>query len=265
MVFFAGLPGTGKSRSLQRLAHLAHADGRTVHLLQWDVARPVFEASPAARRYPARDGVTHPLIRKAAGVWARSAVTRWARRRPGSKHLLLGEAPLVGHRFLELARREDDAAERLLTLPSCRFVIPVPSVEVRRVIEAERQRRTGAQLHDREREDALPHVLRSLWEDLVTAARRLEMEASGEQASQVPYDPALYERVYRHVLTHRRVTVLAVETVAPDAAVSVHAFGIPVHEVVPAPEEAWRFIHAVERTYHDADTLQEEVDRWYVV
>lgn len=45
MIFFAGLPGTGKSLLIHQLAHLAHARGRRVHLLQWDVARPAFEAS----------------------------------------------------------------------------------------------------------------------------------------------------------------------------------------------------------------------------
>ncbi|PWU23936.1 MAG: hypothetical protein C5B48_07755, partial [Candidatus Rokuibacteriota bacterium] len=47
LVFFAGLPGTGKSLLVQQLAHVAGAAGRRIHLLQWDVARPVFEASPA--------------------------------------------------------------------------------------------------------------------------------------------------------------------------------------------------------------------------
>ena len=52
LVFFAGLPGTGKSLLLHQLAHLAHARGRRIHLLQWDVARPVFEASEAGPVYP---------------------------------------------------------------------------------------------------------------------------------------------------------------------------------------------------------------------
>src|SRR6266700_1565398 len=46
-VFFAGLPGTGKSLLSHQLTHLAHALGRTVHMLQWDMARPVFETSAA--------------------------------------------------------------------------------------------------------------------------------------------------------------------------------------------------------------------------
>src|SRR4030095_12428318 len=73
MVFFAGLPGTGKSLLVHQLVHLPSGARRRVHLLQWDVARPVFEASPAGRRYPLVDGVTHPFIRRAAGQWVRHA------------------------------------------------------------------------------------------------------------------------------------------------------------------------------------------------
>ena len=58
LVFFAGLPGTGKSLLIHQLAHLAHGRGRHVHLLQRDVARPVFEASRAGRRHPQVHGVT---------------------------------------------------------------------------------------------------------------------------------------------------------------------------------------------------------------
>ena len=77
MVFFAGLPGTGKSLLVHQVAHLAFGVGRSVHLLQWDVARPVFEASPAGRRYPLVDGVTQAVIRKAAGLWVRQALVTW--------------------------------------------------------------------------------------------------------------------------------------------------------------------------------------------
>src|SRR5437867_2336863 len=113
-VFFAGLPGTGKSLLSHQLTHLAHALGRTVHMLQWDVARPVFEASAAGQRYPVVQGVTHGVIRKAAGLWARQAVVQWHQRYPEAGHLLIGETPFVGHRFIELARQRADAAEPLL-------------------------------------------------------------------------------------------------------------------------------------------------------
>src|SRR5262249_20421413 len=151
MVFFAGLPGTGKSLLVHQLAHLALDAGRRVHLLQWDVARPVFEASPAGRRYPLVDGVTHAVVRRAAGVWARRAIFEWNARHADPAHLLIGETPFVGNRFVELARRVDDAAESLLGDPSCRFAIAVPSREVRQFLEAERERRAAHPLHPRER------------------------------------------------------------------------------------------------------------------
>jgi putative protein kinase ArgK-like GTPase of G3E family len=69
LVFFAGLPGTGKSLWMHQLTHLASAAGRRVHVLQWDVARPVFDASGGNNTRS--DGVTHGLIRLAVGRWAR--------------------------------------------------------------------------------------------------------------------------------------------------------------------------------------------------
>src|SRR5262245_2809177 len=104
MVFFAGLPGTGKSLLIREPAHLAHAGGRRVHRLQWDVARPAFEASEAGRRYPQIDGITHELIRLAVGRWARTAVARWHAEHAGGEHMLIGETPFIGHRFIDLAR-----------------------------------------------------------------------------------------------------------------------------------------------------------------
>ena len=113
-VFFAGLPGTGKSLLSHQLTHLAHAVGRTVHMLQWDMARPVFEASAAGQQYPVVQGVTHGVIRRAAGLWARRALGQWQQRYPEPQHLLIGETPFVGHRFIELARPGMDAVEPLL-------------------------------------------------------------------------------------------------------------------------------------------------------
>ncbi len=179
MVFFAGLPGTGKSLLVHQLAHLASAAGRKIHLLQWDVARPVFEASPVGQRYPLAEGVTHPMIRKAAGMWVRHALARWSERHPAAEHLLVGETPFVGNRLVELARRLDDRAEALLTDPSCRFVIAVPSGAVRKHLEGERERRAASPLHPREREDAPPHVLRDLWRDLADVARGRGISAPG--------------------------------------------------------------------------------------
>src|SRR2546425_931570 len=159
LVFFAGLPGTGKSLLIHQLAHLAHGRGRHVHLLQWDVARPVFEASRAGRRHPQVHGVTQGVIRLAVGRWARDEIARWDARHPGLDHLLIGETPFIGHRLVELARPAADTAERVLAAATTRFVIPVPSRELRAHLEGERERRAREPRHQREREDAPPAVL----------------------------------------------------------------------------------------------------------
>src|SRR5262245_25100887 len=190
LVFFAGLPGTGKSLLIRELAHLAHARGRRIHLLQWDVARPVFEASEAGRRYPLDRGVTHGVIRLAVGRWARAAVARWdAAHRRAPEHLLIGETPFIGHRLVELARPASDEAELVLTAPPTTFVVPVPSRALREHLEAERERRAREPVHPREREDAPPEVLRALWRDLAGA--------------DVPYDPTVYQSMYERLLRHR--------------------------------------------------------------
>lgn len=259
LVFFAGLPGTGKSLLIHQLAHLAHARGRTIHLLQWDTARPVFEGSAAGRRYPQVDGVTHGIIRIAAGQWARDAVARWHRDHPGDDHLLIGETPFVGHRFVELARRGDDAAEEVLCGPTTLFVIPVPSPLVRQHLEGERDQRSRRPLHEREREDAPPQVLRDLWRQIVLVGRAL-----GAADAAPGYDPELYQRVYLHVLARRRVQVMAVDEILPTASFSAYAFAVPSRDLLPGEDDARRWIRAAEEAYPEPTMLQEEIERWYV-
>src|SRR4029453_15196364 len=125
VVVVTGLPGTGKSLLIHQLAQLAQGTGRAVSLLQWDVARPVVEGSAAARAYPARDGVAHGMVRVAVGRGARAAIAAWDSARP-AEGLLIVEAPLVGHRLVELVRPMADASEALLSGPRTRFIVPVP-------------------------------------------------------------------------------------------------------------------------------------------
>jgi hypothetical protein len=258
------LPGTGKSLLVHQLAHLAHAAGRTVHLLQWDTARPCFEATPAGARYPVIDGVTQPVIRKAVGLWVRRAVLEWAYGHEAREHVLVGETPLVGNRFIELARPLDDATEPLLAGEATRFVIPVPSIEVRRLVEAERARRSARPLHDREREDAPPPVLQAVWRELAGVAAALSLAPLPSPGAEVPYDPVVYQRVYEHLLRHRRVEPLAIDTSFPTGGLSVYDLAIPKREVLPSPGEAAGAIEEIERRYPDLRVLEREVERWYV-
>ena len=112
MVFFAGLPGVGKSLFIRELARVAHDMGRAVHFLQWDVVRPSFESQAILERCPEHDGVTHPLVRMAIGQWARDAVLRWHRVHANSPSILIGDVPLIGNRLIELALERKNDRDR---------------------------------------------------------------------------------------------------------------------------------------------------------
>ncbi|MGH7332685.1 MAG: hypothetical protein ACREKS_08050 [Candidatus Rokuibacteriota bacterium] len=263
-VFFAGLPGTGKSLLVHQMAHLAHARGRRIHLLQWDVARPAFEASEPGRRYPQEAGVTHGVIRLAVGCWARIAVAQWHAQHPGFENVLIGETPFIGHRLVELARRDADAAEPVLVSAWTRFVIPVPTPDLRAHLEAERARRAHHPLHRREQEDAPPAVLRDLWRQLAAVARILGLV--GEQAQpedDTSYNPLIYQRVYEHLLAYRHAQALVLGTRLPTADFTPYAFEVPIVDVVPTPAEAARAIHDVQARHPDAEALQGTLERWY--
>lgn len=264
LVFFAGLPGTGKSLWIHQLTHLAAAAGRRVHLLQWDVARPVFEAHPAAQRYPLADGVTHGVIRLAVGRWARWAIAAWQQQHAEPEALLIGETPLIGHRLIELARVADDAAEALLRQPACVFVLPVPSPQVRAHIEAERRRRMVAPAHAREQEDAPPHVLHALWQELKQIAPGLGVPLP-ESTAPLPYEPTVYRGVYQALLRHRHVEVLWCETVLPTTTFSVYDFASQPPVLTPDPDEVQRCIQEVEHEYPDGSAVQHAMARWHVV
>jgi hypothetical protein len=260
IVIVAGLPGTGKSLVVHELAHLALTFGRPVDLLRWDVVRPVVEASSAGRRHPVVDAVTQPIIRVAVGAWARHAVATWARE-SASTALLVGEAPLVGGRLVELVRRRSDVAEPVLAATSCRFAIPVPSRDVRAFLESERERRATAPQHAREREDAPPHVLRDLWRQLVAVAEALGLVA--DTTRDAPYDPEVYRRVYETILGHRHRDVIALHTVLPTTTMSVHDVASACTDLVPDAEAADAAVREVERRHPDPTRLAQTIERWW--
>ena len=258
-VFLTGLPGMGKSLLIHQLAHLGHARGRRIDLLQWDVARPPFEAGTAGRRYAQRDGITHPLIRIAVGRWVRPTLARWDAAEPRDA-LLIGEAPFIGHRFIELARPATDAAEPVLTAATTRFVLPIPSLALRRHLEDERARRARAPVHPREREDAPPDVMRAAWHEVREVARAL-----GIPDGDAEYDPATYRAVYERLLAHRHVDALAIDERLPADRVSPYELRVPTRDVVPSADDADRFIAETERDYADSAVLERAIARWFSV
>ncbi len=209
VLFFVGLPGSGKSLLLQQAVLLAGRAGRGVHLLQWDVTRAAFETAENLRRYPQVGGVTHIAIRRAVGRWVRQGIAAWHAAAP-PRGLLIGEAPILGNRLVELVEPAPDAVEPLLSGRQSLFLIPVPSRKVRRAIERARERTARRPMHEREKADAAPDVLRRLYREV-----EIEAERRGIAVTTGGYNPDVYSRVFRCLLKDRNHEALAVDETLP--------------------------------------------------
>ena len=254
-----GIPGTGKSLMLGQIARLAHAADRPVHLLQWDVARLAFETPAVLARFPEVDGVTHAVIRRAAGVWAMRAATEWRRRHIVDDCLLVVEAPLVGGRFAELATPLGGGPKDELSLPDIRFVVVVPSVKVRREIERARDRTSASPGHEREVADAAPQVVSGLWAEVLRAAGELGVATATDG-----YDPRIYRRVYARALRLRNTDVLRLDEVLPTGGRSAHDIGFWVKRLQPGRQAAENMVGQVAYVYENPADLEEHMARWFL-
>jgi hypothetical protein len=258
VVVFIGLPATGKSLLVHELARIASEAGREVSLLQWDVARPAFDAHALASRYPMAASITHPVVRRAAGLWARAEIAAWTKA-AGPDSMLIAEAPLVGWRFVEVVQQRDDATESVLAAASCRFVLPVPSNGLQAHLTEERKRRAAAPANAGEREEAPPAVLDAMWRLCVEAGRAMEL-TSGRPPT---YDALLYRRVYERLARHRRLRVLAIDEVLK-APLSAYEHGDDVSPLLPEGAAIERFLALAES---EASEGQEDewLARWWEV
>ena len=249
-VFFAGLPGAGKSLLVQQLTLMAGAAGRSVQLAQWDVIRQPFETP----RYPITDGATHPLVIRAAGAWLRGAMLNWAAAR-ASSDMLIGEAPLIGGRLMEIVRPGADAAEALLRDARAQFVVPVPTREVRALIEAKRAESIAAPRHENDAHDAPPDLLRALWEDLRGVGLRLGL--ADAVTGSIAYSPEIYAAVYAHLLRHRHQQALWIrEPLQPVESVYAGAEALPQLRATAAEVAA---------TWSDVEASESPAQAWYHV
>ena len=255
-VFFAGLPGVGKSLLLQQLALTAQEAGRPICLAQWDVARQPFELP----EYPLENGATHPLVINATGLWLRSAIAAWESERRETKALLIGEAPLIGGRLMELARPLDDDAEAMLADGSTRFIIPVPSRQVRQIIEAARERSIKTPRHSKEAHDAPPDLLRRLWRDLQGVAVELGIAKAQDKPS---YQPEVYAAAYQHLLRKRHSQVLPLDE-ALETPGTVYDELAAIPQLQASPDEARQFIRRLEARIPPA-RLRQDASNWYRV
>ena len=236
---------------------MALAAGRRVTLLQWDVARQPFETP----RYPLSDGATHPLVIRATGFWLRRTLFDWDALARKPADLLIGEVPLIGGRLMEIVRPAADQAEALLRDERTQFIIPVPSIEVRALIEARRARSIAAPQHENEAHDAPPDLLQALWQDMVQVAAALGLAPA--TAGDAAYSPAVYEAVYRHLLRHRHAQVLPIdEPLQPTASVYDHIDPQALLQATPAQAEA--ILAELEASLSPGRALAEQ-KTWYIV
>lgn len=260
-VFFAGIPGVGKSLLLQQLTLMAIQAGRSVHHMQWDTTRPAFETPELLAKYPEIDGVTHAMIRKAVGMWARQGVAEWDASHEKPVQMLIGEVPLVGNRLMELVKPYEDEIEAILADARTQFVIPVPSKAVRDVIEANREKTIVDPRHEKETKDAPPNVLRALWHDLYQLAGALGL--TDVQADRMPYSPEIYCAVYEYLLQHRHVKTLDIDEVLKPAG-SAYDFENQIPELTASSMQVQDIVSRLETEFTMAQ-IQADVERWYVV
>ncbi len=268
MVFLAGLPGTGKSLLLQQLAIMASDHGRVPHLLQWDVCRlPFLTNARVKEHYQEEDGITHPGVRKAIGMWARRAVGNWAETHRDDRNMLIGEVPVVGNRLVELVRRETDRVEPLLgDAKTTWFGIPTPSRQIRRVIEVQRKARSARPLHDREKGDARPDIMHALWQDLRAVARRFGLlDGEGPAGQPVEYDPDLYCDTYSILLRRRSAGRIDLDMRLSTEGRSVYDLSAGQRDLVPTETEVEAAVLEMEARFSDPAQLNRSVDRWYEV
>lgn len=264
LVFLAGLPGTGKSLLIQQLVLLAQQAGRTVDLLQWDLARAPFETAVLLQKYPEFNGVTHPAIRKAVGLWARTAVHQWHERHKNSNRLLIGETPLIGNRLIELVQATDDAIEAGLRSSHTLFIVPVPSASVRRHIEAAREKSIVNPQHQNETKDAPPNVLHAIWQEVARLGQQLQLTPKLdflENSDFSEYDPAMYTAVYQHLLQHRHHHILPVNTLLTPSG-SAYDLQLSGSELAATPAEVDAIMQQIE-TEFTGNELETAVANWY--
>lgn len=258
MIFIAGLLGTGKSLMIQQLAQIATEQGRRIHLLQYDVARSSFETSANLEQYPETSGVTAPEIRLAVDAWARQTVAQWLENHPDDADLLIGELPLIGRRLLSLVEVQEDALEpHLASAEESIFFVPVPSWEVREVIESKRAASLEEPQNALEQADASPQVMAALWQEVNTVARDINLTKANPHT---PYNPYIYGGVYERILKNRPNQALVVNEIL-EPVTSVYEHTVERHYLRAAEAEIASYMQQVAAL--EATEVQQQVDSWH--
>ena len=87
IVFFTGLPASGKSFLLREQVSMAVSVGRRVQIIRWDSGLAAFSTEKILAKYPDIKDGSHPIIRLAAGLWGRQAVAHWLEQHSNPFHV----------------------------------------------------------------------------------------------------------------------------------------------------------------------------------
>jgi hypothetical protein len=263
MVFFTGLPASGKSFLLREQITMAVAAGRRVHMIRWDAGLASFARDSILARYPDVEDGSHPVIRKAAGLWGRQAVARWLSEHPDPAEMLIGEAPIIGNRYSEFVQVLPDAAEPAMGSDATAFFYPVPTCDVRGKLEAIRRATFANPQHPDEAKDAPPAIMNLAWRLTCAKAIELGLASAEDIEDQSTYDETIYRRFFDHLLRHRNARAIDVETLYSGGG-SAHDLEGSVSELVPTPGEVANAIATIEAAM-TPEKAAREVDDWYRV
>lgn len=259
IVIFSGLPGVGKSLYINAFQELAKLKEKKLSVIQWDVARKAFETEYILEHFPMGDGTVHNGLKLMAGKWLMDEVQLWVETHSEDEEILLIEAPLVGHRFIELVKEQtDQILEHFLGHDGVQVVMPIPSKSVRVKIEEERNRQV--------KEDAKvwsgakPSVMLMLWKMTCGIANEFGKDINME--GQPDYDPEIYEYVFSEILKHRNFVPLFIDEV----------FNVPemseaeLHNdtSLKADEEAANYYADMVRDIYSTEQIDEIVGQWYL-
>lgn len=263
MVFFTGLPASGKSFLLREQISMAVAAGRQVHTILWDTGISAFERDNIRARYPDVEDGSHPVIRKAAGLWGRQAVARWVSQHPDPTEMLIGEAPIIGNRYSELVQVLPDRAESAMASDTTAFFYPVPTGAVRERLEAIRRTTFANPQHPDEAKDAPPAIMNMAWRVTCAKAIELGLASASDVDDQFMYDETIYRQFFDHLLRHRNARALDIDTLYSGGG-SAHDLEVSVSELVPAPDDVADAIATVEATM-TSEKAAREVEDWFRV
>ncbi len=229
--------------------------------MRWDTGLAAFQTEDILGKYPDVSDGTHPLIRRAAGLWGRRALARWLEETTDPNDMIVGEIPIIGNRFSEFVQARPDQVEQALASEETTFIYPVPTKNLRANLEAIRRSTFANPRHPDEARDAPPSTMEQAWR--LTCVKAAELGLISEADIHSPYEEMIYVRFFEHLLQHRNAIRIGVDTIFSNAG-SAHDLDANVLELSASSDEVKCAIAEVETTF-SAEEAAREVENWYRV